>query len=58
MKTISYKFTIPYYKGIGTIATKNPIIRQFAMLEIQALTVKEIRDAVKLGYSVVFKGDI
>ena len=46
---------VPYYKGIGIIATKNPVIRQFALLEIQALTVKELRDAKKLGYEITFK---
>jgi len=53
---MNYSFKIPYYKGIGSIALKeNPIIRQFVTLEIQALTIEELRDAKKLKYPVVFK---
>ena len=55
MKNLEYSTSIPYYRGIGTIATKNPIVRQFAMLTIQALSIEEVKTAHKLGYPVTFK---
>ena len=54
-KQINAIFYNPYYRGIGTIATKNPLIRQFALMDIQALSLKELRTARKLGYPITRK---
>ena len=55
MKRIEFRCMVPFYKGIGSISTKNPIVRQFAMLTIQALSIEEVKTAHKLGYPVTFK---
>ena len=52
---MKYKFMIPYYRGVGVIATKNPIVKEFKWLEIQALSVSELREAVQLGYLVTHR---